>query len=75
MRKPHPHLLLVEGKEDKRVIAEFIEKFIPWGNYNEQEKWPTKIEDYAGIEPLGAWRNRSLVKISRVESSRNTGGR
>jgi hypothetical protein len=36
MRKPHPRLLLVEGKEDKWVIPQFMEKFIPWGERDDR---------------------------------------
>lgn len=52
MSKPHPRRLLVEGKEDKWVIPQFMEKFIPWGNPKEPEKWPAQIEEYEGVEPL-----------------------
>ena len=52
MRKPHPRLLLVEGKEDKWVIPQFMEKFIPWGERHESEKWPADIVDFDGVEPL-----------------------
>ena len=52
MRKPHPRILLVEGKEDQRVIPQFMEKFIPWGERNEREKWPADIVEFDGVEPL-----------------------
>ena len=52
MAKPHPRLLLVEGREDKFVIPQFMEKFIPWGESNEPQKWPVLIKDFDGIEPL-----------------------
>jgi hypothetical protein len=52
MRKPHPRRLLVEGKEDKMVIPEFMEKFIPWGGKEDWEKWPTEIVSFEGVEPL-----------------------
>ena len=52
MRKPHPRLLLVEGKEDMRVIPEFMEKFIPWGNKHERDKWPADIIEFDGVEHL-----------------------
>jgi hypothetical protein len=52
MRKPHPRVLLVEGKDDKWVIPQFMEKFIPWGEKNERDKWPADIIEFEGIEPL-----------------------
>jgi hypothetical protein len=52
MRKPHPRLLLVEGKDDKWVIPQFMEKFIPWGERDEPEKWPAEIVDFDGVDPL-----------------------
>ena len=52
MRKPHPRLLLVEGREDKRVIPQFMEKFIRWGEHDEPEKWPAEIVEFDGVEPL-----------------------
>jgi len=52
MRMPPPRLLLVEGKEDQRVIPQFMEKFIPWGEHNEPEKWPATIVDFDGVDPL-----------------------
>ena len=52
MRKPHKGLLLVEGKEDKWVIPQFMEKFIPWGEKDERDKWPTDIVEFDGVEPL-----------------------
>lgn len=51
-KPPHPKLLLVEGREDKFVIPQFMEKFIPWGEWNEPNKWPVLIKDFDGIEPL-----------------------
>lgn len=52
MPKPHPRVLLVEGKEDRWVIPEFTEKFIPWGEKHEPEKWPAQIKEYDGVGPL-----------------------
>jgi len=52
MTKPPPRLLLVEGKEDKLVIPQFMEKFIPWGEWYEPDKWPAIIKYFDGIEPL-----------------------
>lgn len=51
-RKPHPRLLLVEGKEEQRVIPEFMGKFVPWGERNEPEKWPAHILEFDGVENL-----------------------
>lgn len=52
MRKQHRGLLLVEGKEDKWVIPQFMEKFIPWGEKHEPDKWPTVIEEFDGVDHL-----------------------
>jgi len=53
MRKPHKHLLLVEGEEDKRVLPQLLEKCsIPWGEKNERDKWPADIIEGGGIERL-----------------------
>lgn len=52
MRKPHRGLLLVEGDEDKRVIPQFMEKFIPWGERHERDKWPTDIVSFDGVDSL-----------------------
>ena len=51
-RKPHPRVLLVEGKEDELVIPHFMENFIPWGEWDEPDKWPAQIIEFGGIEPL-----------------------
>jgi hypothetical protein len=50
MAKPNPNRLLVEGDEDKRVIPQFMEYFIPWGNT--KDTWPVEIESYDGIDDL-----------------------
>ena len=52
MPKPHTRLLLVEGREDQRVIPQFMEKFIPWGEHDEQDKWPAQIREFGGVEQL-----------------------
>jgi hypothetical protein len=52
MRKPHRGLLLVEGKEEQRVIPQFMEKFITWGERDERDKWPADIVEFDGVEPL-----------------------
>ena len=54
MPKPHPRLLLVEGKEDMWVIPQFIEKstLISWGEKHEPEKWLAKIKEYGGVDEL-----------------------
>ncbi|HEX4613581.1 MAG TPA: DUF3226 domain-containing protein [Urbifossiella sp.] len=53
MSKPHPRLLLVEGKDEKWVIPQLIEKAgIPWGEKNERDRWPADIIDYDGVENL-----------------------
>ncbi|MDY3556926.1 DUF3226 domain-containing protein [Gemmata sp. JC717] len=51
-KTPHPRQLLVEGKEDQRVIPEFMERFIPWGEAKERDKWPAEIIEFDGIEKL-----------------------
>ena len=50
--KPHPRVLLVEGDEDKRVIPEFMEKFIPWGGRENFKNWPANIIPSDGVEEL-----------------------
>ncbi|MDB5311856.1 MAG: hypothetical protein JWO38_6058 [Gemmataceae bacterium] len=50
MAQPHPKRLLVEGDEDKRIIPEFMEHFIPWGNT--RQTWPVEIMPHDGIEDL-----------------------
>jgi hypothetical protein len=52
MRQPFPRLLLVEGNDEKWVIPQFMEKFIPWGEHNEPEKWPAEIVDFVGVDPM-----------------------
>ncbi len=52
MRRPNPCLLLVEGREDQRVIPQFMEKFIRWGEHDEPEKWPAEIVAFDGVDPL-----------------------
>jgi hypothetical protein len=29
-----------------------MEKFIPWGEHNEPEKWPAEIVDFVGVDPM-----------------------
>jgi hypothetical protein len=48
--RPNPNRLLVEGDEDKRVIPQFMENFIPWGNT--RDTWPVEIESFNGYADL-----------------------
>lgn len=49
--KVHPKHLLVEGREEERVIPELIEKNgIAWGN--SEDSWPVKIDEFGGVEKL-----------------------
>ena len=49
--KVHPKRLLVEGREEERVIPELIEKNgIAWGN--SEDSWPVKIDEFGGVEKL-----------------------
>lgn len=50
MPTPHPKRLLVEGEEDKRIIPEFMECFIPWGK--KPSGWPVEIVSHNGVEDL-----------------------
>ena len=47
---PNPNRLLVEGDEDKRIIPQFMEFFIPWGNT--PKTWPVEIVAYDGISDM-----------------------
>lgn len=52
-KPPHPRQLLVEGKDEQRVIPQFIEKCgIRWGERNERDQWPADIIEFDGIENL-----------------------
>ena len=49
--KIHPKRLLVEGREEERVIPELIEKNgIAWGK--SEDSWPVKIDEFGGVEKL-----------------------
>jgi len=50
MTKFHPKRLLVEGDEDKRVIPEFMDKFVVWGE--KKAEAAVLIKPFDGIEPL-----------------------
>lgn len=50
MAKFHPKRLLVEGDEDKRVIAELMDKFVVWGE--KKTEAVVLIKAFDGIEPL-----------------------
>jgi hypothetical protein len=49
MPTPNPNRLLVEGDEDKRIIPQFMEHFILWGN---APPWPVEIVSHDGIEDM-----------------------
>jgi hypothetical protein len=63
-RRQNPNHLMVEGDDDKRVIPEFMENFIPWSN--KPEDWPVFIESYNGIEPI--------LKAGVIEARLKTSG-
>lgn len=49
--KVHPKRLLVEGREEQRVIPELIEKNgIAWGD--SKDSWIVKIDEFDGVEKL-----------------------
>ncbi len=49
--KVHPKRLLVEGREEQRVIPELIEKNgIEWGDSN--DSWIVKIDEFDGVDKL-----------------------
>lgn len=49
--KVHPKRLLVEGREEQRVIPELIEKNgIAWGS--NKDSWIVKIDEFDGVEKL-----------------------
>lgn len=50
MPKPLPNRLLVEGDEDKRIIPQLMDYFIPWGKSRGQ--WPVEIGSSDGIDDL-----------------------
>lgn len=50
MPRLHPHRLLVEGDEDKRVIPQLMEYFISWGNSPDTR--PVHIESFNGLEEM-----------------------
>jgi len=50
MTKFHPRRLLVEGDEDKRVIPEFVDKFVVWGE--KKAEAAVLIKPFDGIDPL-----------------------
>ena len=50
-RRSHQKKLLVEGKEDKRLIPQLIEaNGIPWGE--KEADWIVAIEEYNGVDDL-----------------------
>jgi hypothetical protein len=63
-QRQFPNHLMVEGDEDKRVIPQFMENFIAWGN--KPADWPVLIESYNGIEPL--------LKAGVIEAKLKTSG-
>lgn len=44
------HKLLVEGKQDKRVIPYLLDAHVVWGK--DEKKWPTEIIPYDGVDDL-----------------------
>jgi hypothetical protein len=67
MSKPHPKRLLVEGKDELYVIPQFLEQCgIPWGEWDQRDRWPAEIKQFDGIEPL--------LKTGVIESELKTSG-
>lgn len=64
MARSNPNRLLVEGDEDKRVIPQFMENFLPWGN--ERRTWPVEIESFNGYA--------DLLKPGVIEAELKTSG-
>jgi hypothetical protein len=62
--RPNPNRLLVEGDEDKRVIPQFMESFITWGDT--PATWPVEIESFNGYA--------DLLKPGIIEAELKTSG-
>jgi hypothetical protein len=58
MARTHPKKLLVEGKEEIRVISHFIDQFVVWGD--KPSDWVIHVKDYEGVD--------DLLKASNIET-------
>lgn len=50
MQAANPNILLVEGDEDKRVIALLMDEFVVWGD--KRDEWAADIKSFGGIADL-----------------------
>ena len=50
MPKPHPNLLLVEGKSEQYSIPFLMDKYVAWGD--KRKEWVVEIVELNGVEAL-----------------------
>jgi hypothetical protein len=50
MHGANPNLLLVEGREEQRVIAHFMDQYVNWGDG--PKDWVVRIKPYEGVDDL-----------------------
>ena len=64
MSKPHPNLLLVEGKSEQFSLPFLMDNFVKWGN--KKEGWVIEIKELDGIE--------NLLKADVIETASRRSG-